>query len=121
MTRSEFLTSASASVLFPESFKFVPATAPTVAPDSMPESFVPLPDSKESRSESPTLPLSNAWVSMTVDPFFIRKVVLPVKSIARSSFLKSTSSRTVLPESLRLTPALAPTVALSSMFVSFVF
>ena len=73
--RLSFFTSSSPKALLLLSFKLVPAFAPTVAPASIPESFVPVPDSKESRFDKPTFPLSKACVSITVDPFLILNVV----------------------------------------------
>lgn len=118
--RSSFLTSSSPNVLLPESFRLVPAVAPSVAPASIPPSFVPVPLSKESRSDRPTLVLLNDWLLITVDPFFNLNVVLPVKSISKSEFLISSSPKVLLPLSFMFVPAVAPKVAPLSTPLSFV-
>ena len=54
-----FFTSSSPKALLLLSFKFTPAFAPTVAPASIPESFVPVPDSKAVSYTHLTLPTSD--------------------------------------------------------------
>ena len=119
MTRSEFLTSSSPRVLFPESFKFVPALAPNVAPASIPDNLVPVPDSKLLRSDKPTVDLSIDIESIRVEPFLICISWLFL-AITRSEFLTSASFKVLLPESFRFVPAVAPRVAPASIPDNFV-
>ena len=95
-------------------FKLVPALAPTVALASMPVSLLFCAESNEFKSLRPTLPLLNACVSITVLPFLILKVVLPVKSTDKSLFLTSSSPKLAPPLSFKFVPATAPSVAPSS-------